>query len=568
MIGRIFSFQRSAVPWAFFTGGIAVALFTGLAGHTDPAGLRVQTQQFLIPTVIVLIALGAFVTIFRGEAQGEASLGITLSDMVVTAVLWGGPLVVGLVTLAQWWQGRPCFPPPEITNFSIVFALAGAGFAVCFHGVRVPLMLWHKWPPLRYGTILLLAFWVVYTGPAFVARVSADLTVREDRRRRLEFYRKQTGTDPEDAGTGFVQGLYGFDVPPFSLATDLRGNITAAGGFQWYGGMPAPGLLRLTSDGHFDESFPRFPDFPVLFSRPRVLVALSGNTYVNVGLSGGSPPTRILPNGQIDAQFAQVVGDPAHPPYSPDHMVFQSDGRLVFSNEVRFVGMAPMAIVRLKPSGLIDEEFTQRANADLEARWGAARCSVVGVGSDGRVFALVEKSSGAPVGRLVAFNPDGSLDATFTPPEDLAIRNFRCAPDDALYIVATPGPGTPAGLMRLLENGRTDPSFGPPAYGTLVKDLEVQKDGKVLALGRLKNAVGHPAGLVRFLPDGRFDPAFLPNRDSHGISPVLTAVQVGEDGKILVAGQFTTMQYLFGRRVFTFMRLDEDGRRDPSFVLP
>ena len=29
MIGRIFSFQRSAVPWAFFTGGIAVALFTG-----------------------------------------------------------------------------------------------------------------------------------------------------------------------------------------------------------------------------------------------------------------------------------------------------------------------------------------------------------------------------------------------------------------------------------------------------------------------------------------------------------------------------------------------------------
>ena len=107
MIGRIFSFQRSAVPWAFFTGGIAVALFTGLAGHTDPAGLRVQTQQFLIPTVIVMIALGAFVTIFRGEAQGEASLGTTLSDLVVTAVLWGGPLVAGLVTLAQWWQGRP-----------------------------------------------------------------------------------------------------------------------------------------------------------------------------------------------------------------------------------------------------------------------------------------------------------------------------------------------------------------------------------------------------------------------------------------------------------------------------
>jgi hypothetical protein len=49
---------------------------------------------------------------------------------------------------------------------------------------------------------------------------------------------------------------------------------------------------------------------------------------------------------------------------------------------------------------------------------------------------------------------------------------------------------------------------------------------------------------------------------------VLTAVHVGDDGKILVAGQFTTMQFLFGRRVFTFMRLDEDGRRDPSFVLP
>ncbi|MBL0058141.1 MAG: delta-60 repeat domain-containing protein [Elusimicrobia bacterium] len=566
---RFFSFQRSAVPWGgvWGDGGGGVC---GVAGHVDSVGLRFQAQQFFVPALMGLAVSGAFTALFRStQKEAETSLGIILADAGLLAVLWGVPFLGALVSISQWWQGRNCFPPAEIANYAIVFALAGAGFAVFFHGVRFPLSLWHSWPPIRYGAIVILSLWACYSGPSFLARMAADLSVRDDRRRRLEFFESQTGLSPDDVGSGFVQGLYGFDVPPFNIATDSRGFISATGGFQWYAGLPAPGLLRLGPNGHLDESFPRFPEFPILFSTPRILVARSGNLYLNVGLGAGPAPTRILPNGQIDLRFSEAVGDVAHPQYGPDHMAFQKDGKLLFSNSLRFINEAPIALVRLNPSGTQDVLFTEKANQALEARWGTVRCSRVEVTGDGRILAAVESETGSHGSRLARLLGDGTLDPTFRPPEDLNVTDFRAAPDGRVYVLAAPAEGKEKpGLMRLLEDGRRDPGFAPPALGVPARCFTVQAGGEVLVGGRLTNAAGRTCGLLRFLPDGRYDPDFLPNRNSHLITPSVMAMHVGEDGKIYLSGRFSTLQYLFGRRLFTFLCLTPDGKRDPKFVLP
>ena len=81
MIGRIFSFQRSAVPWAFFTGGIAVALFT--------AGGQVHAHTL----AQVAVAAVALVTGYTAGAAVYSRLtsahfrGIVLGVLVASALL-------------------------------------------------------------------------------------------------------------------------------------------------------------------------------------------------------------------------------------------------------------------------------------------------------------------------------------------------------------------------------------------------------------------------------------------------------------------------------------------------
>jgi uncharacterized delta-60 repeat protein len=130
-------------------------------------------------------------------------------------------------------------------------------------------------------------------------------------------------------------------------------------------------------------------------------------------------------------------------------------------------------------------------------------------------------------------------------------------------------------ISQLLPNGQPDVSgFGTDGEVLLhfvlrdhAKDIEVQSDGKILAVGT--EAIGNggsqitPA-LYRFNTDGSLDTSFADSgkavhRFSGNLAGEMYGVKVLSDGRILTAG-FRT-----GSAAFGVMRFLSDGERDLSF---
>lgn len=567
---RLLSFHRSAFPWGvlFAIGG--AGLFAGLAGRVTADFLQSEMQRFLIPSISFFGFCGALTPLFRAESSREELTPMSVvSDALAVAGLWAIPLLSAMVLLARWWQGMDCFAPRELPNYALLLAISGASFAVLFHLVRFPLALWRQWPLLRFAILLLIIGGTAFKGPVWLPRLAADLAVRAERQKRLETFRRLTGRDPEDLAPDEERSLNGFDNPPASLAVAPNGFVWAAGGFQWYAGRYAPGLVRLTSRGQWDDSVPLYPNFPVMFSSPRLLTTPSGALYVNIGLAGGAAPTRLLPDGQVDPVYS-TKGEEGEPrAYFPESMALQTDGKLVFSNSLRLEGVEPEVIVRLAPGGLPDEAFMSQANAAIRARWGDARPGRVAVAGDQKILLTITPSTGGV--RLVRLTPDGALDDGFLSPPELSVRDFACAPDGGVYILAAPFPGkerSRSALLRLKADGRLDPVFSSMDRAHGARCLAVQRDGKILVGGRLKRAGDEEFGLQRFLPNGTLDPAFLPNGRRLRIDPLVTAICPLDDGGVLVAGRFTTPQNLYGRQMLTFLRLTPEGRWDTTYGLP
>jgi uncharacterized delta-60 repeat protein len=116
--------------------------------------------------------------------------------------------------------------------------------------------------------------------------------------------------------------------------------------------------------------------------------------------------------------------------------------------------------------------------------------------------------------------------------------------------------------------GSLDPSFNP---GTGANDrihaMALQPDGKILVGGHFTEYNGTAiSGIARVLPDGSIDAAFDPGTGvtgpTPGFSSWVNAIVVQPDGRILIAGNFTSLD---GQAAVRVARLNADGSPDPSF---
>ncbi|HVT72266.1 MAG TPA: Calx-beta domain-containing protein [Lacunisphaera sp.] len=129
------------------------------------------------------------------------------------------------------------------------------------------------------------------------------------------------------------------------------------------------------------------------------------------------------------------------------------------------------------------------------------------------------------------------------------------------------------GIARLTPAGKFDATFaagggaaGGNLYGggyTVLFDLARQPDGKIIAVGEFASFNGTARNrIVRLLADGTVDSTFDPGS---GANDVIYAVAVQPDGKIIVAGAFTSFN---GTSREYIARLNADGTVDSSFVGP
>ncbi len=173
-------------------------------------------------------------------------------------------------------------------------------------------------------------------------------------------------------------------------------------------------------------------------------------------------------------------------------------------------------------------------------------------------------------GWISRVNADGSRDTTFNSSEQ--------GPDGHVYAVALQDDGkilvggyfTTCGspdqscprLARLNTDGSRDMSFTGSAGGgaTYVYSIAVQPDGKILVGGSFQYLGGLSRyGVGRLLSTGAGDATFNPGSGPNG---QVHSIAVQPDGKVIVAGTFTTFNGISRPRV---ARLNADGSLDTSF---
>ncbi|MBN9691573.1 MAG: hypothetical protein J0M24_15145 [Verrucomicrobia bacterium] len=177
---------------------------------------------------------------------------------------------------------------------------------------------------------------------------------------------------------------------------------------------------------------------------------------------------------------------------------------------------------------------------------------------------------GVPKSGSLRLTENGALDTTFNPAGvggDSANR-FAEAPNGQLFASATFWNGTqlPFSYGRLSADGVRDATFvASPAFSP-GRALLPLPDGKILVGGytNSQNPVFNGSGVLRLNADGTQDPTFHRGPFPNWQRPSVTKLVRQPDGKILVAGMFSSTA--FGPERFVgVLRLLENGQLDSTF---
>lgn len=343
---------------------------------------------------------------------------------------------------------------------------------------------------------------------------------------------ERRGTLLDDTFDGAI-GFTDF-VNALVLLPDER--VLAAGEFARPGNPITDRVALFDIDGSRDRDFDMEDEVPnasvytlALQEDGKVII---GGVFTQIGNEEFNGLARLDRFGLIDGSF-QVgagVGGAAPAVYE---VVIQPDGKVILAGAFEsYDGATSVALARLNANGSLDSQFNLGS----------------GISSDDPTF------NGPWVSR-VRLQPDGKIliSGQFTEIDGVAHRN----------------------VARLNADGSVDASFsaglGATGPAASVEALAVQPDGKILIGGDFDSVDGNPINAIaRLNADGTLDTSFDPGRGVEGedrstgasVPGLVTDIQVLEDGKILVSGNFETIDE-FGRRGIG--KLLPNGRLDGTF---
>jgi uncharacterized delta-60 repeat protein len=122
-------------------------------------------------------------------------------------------------------------------------------------------------------------------------------------------------------------------------------------------------------------------------------------------------------------------------------------------------------------------------------------------------------------------------------------------------------------IIRLNKDGSIDPSFqtnsATPLSTDFVNSIAVQSDGKILVVGNFSSIRSVSVNnIIRLNSNGTNDTTFISNIGT-GANGAINVVLVQADGKILLAGAFTSFNGTSANRL---VRLNSNGTLDTSFI--
>ena len=350
-----------------------------------------------------------------------------------------------------------------------------------------------------------------------------------------------------------LAGFQGSQADFFGFAPD--GKIYVSHGGSLGQGFHAGYLIRLNTDGSPDSSFSAitYDSGRLIWGYLRAIAVLpSGKLYVAVTTQSGSSQTaslrRFNANGALDSTFEQPS---LSSQTNISTLALQPDESLLVGGSFFSMnGVNTQNFVRLLPAGNIDTSFVPDHIMTVVPKIRSV--------SNGKILF-------SATGNLKRLNFDGTLDPTFSLPIGYSpgSGNWDIGADEKVVFFNSQGiSNNDTPLVRLNSGGDIDSTFSPNIgmYGQ-ASALAVQQDNKTIVAGTFSRAnVVSRTNLARFNADGTTDVTF---DTGTGFNNVPSKIVVQADGKILVAGPFTTFN---GNPVNGLIRLNSNGSIDGSFA--
>lgn len=353
------------------------------------------------------------------------------------------------------------------------------------------------------------------------------------------------------------------------VAIQADGRILVGGAFQELNGYVSPGLVRLQTNGSVDSTFvtrttnnSRVTSINVL-PDDKIMI---GGWFLYVNSDPRGKVARLNPNGSTDSTFNSGTGFTAR----VNSMALQNDQKIVAAGFFKaYNGKRRWGVARLHTDGQIDYGFSPEVGFSAEVL-------KVAIQADQKIlagghFVSYDNTSCSKIARL---HPDGSFDSTFIVGSGFNdyVSDFRIQANGKIVVVGnfTTYNGVTGinQVVRLNSDGSIDNSFTPPALPLLYSSeylecVELQPDGKILIGGNFQGFNGNAAlkYIVRLFSDGTIDPGFS---YGSGFNNLVTSIEVGSNGRILLTGDFTTYN---GNTCRFVTRLLENGGLDPSFSM-
>jgi uncharacterized delta-60 repeat protein len=290
--------------------------------------------------------------------------------------------------------------------------------------------------------------------------------------------------------------------------------------------LAAPGDLdtAFSGDGKVTTAFdsPAFARALAIQSNGKIVVA-----GIRVGAHDRFALARYNPDGSLDVTFSgngkvtTRIGFDAH----ALDVAIQPNGKIVVAGDAFVSGHDRFALARYNLNGSLDSTFSGDGKVT----------TLIGSGGDGRALAIQSNGKIVVAGdasvtghdrfALARYNPDGSLDSTFS------------------------------------GNGKRTTLIGSGAGG---RALAIQSDGKIVVAGRA-SVNGHDRfALARYDLNGSLDSTFHGDgkvATRIGFDAVASALTIQSGGKIVVAGDATVS----GHDRFALARYNLNGTLDTTF---
>ncbi|MES2476699.1 MAG: Calx-beta domain-containing protein [Verrucomicrobiota bacterium] len=278
---------------------------------------------------------------------------------------------------------------------------------------------------------------------------------------------------------------------------------------------------------------------------------------------------RVRSNGTIDTDWATGGGSGGSG--GVFELARQPDGKILVAGDFTSMhGVARNRIARLNVDGSLDSSFNPGSAAN-------GRVSAVLVQPDGKIVigGRFTSYNGTAREYLARLNANGSLDTTFVGPEfggDTGWRvNALAMQPDGMILAAGSfyfsSGGLSGGLCRVTTTGVRDAAFNGMTTGSqdlvggVIRDVNavaVQQDGKILVAGNFTAFNGVARGHVaRLSATGALDATFAPTSNDD-----VNTLLVQNDGMIVVGGDFTTFNGSARERI---VRLETSGSTDLDF---